>query len=115
MKRCPECRRAYYDETLTYCLDDGTALVYGPRDSDSSATAILDVAPSEAPTRLRRTDVTKEAAADGSKRKLIFIAGILLLTFAAGIVYRTFVSNSQGGSFLPTGLTVTSQPQIKSL
>ena len=23
MKRCPECRRDYYDDTLLYCLDDG--------------------------------------------------------------------------------------------
>jgi hypothetical protein len=29
MKRCPECRRDYYDETLVYCLDDGAPLVYG--------------------------------------------------------------------------------------
>ena len=30
MKRCPECRRDYFDETLSFCLDDGTALVDGP-------------------------------------------------------------------------------------
>jgi len=30
MKRCPECRRDYYDETLSYCLDDGNALLEGP-------------------------------------------------------------------------------------
>ncbi len=30
MKRCPECRRDYYDDTLLYCLDDGQALLEGP-------------------------------------------------------------------------------------
>jgi len=30
MKRCPECRRDYYDDTLLYCLDDGNALLDGP-------------------------------------------------------------------------------------
>lgn len=30
MKRCPECRRDYYDETLLYCLDDGNVLLAGP-------------------------------------------------------------------------------------
>jgi len=40
MKRCPECRRDYYDETLRFCLDDGTSLVDGPA-TDESATAIL--------------------------------------------------------------------------
>jgi Tol biopolymer transport system component len=40
MKRCPECRRDYYDETLSFCLDDGTQLLDGPARGDS-ATAIL--------------------------------------------------------------------------
>src|SRR5688572_14426125 len=26
MKRCPECRRTYDDETLNFCLDDGVSL-----------------------------------------------------------------------------------------
>ena len=29
MKRCPECRRDYVDDTLLYCLEDGEALVQG--------------------------------------------------------------------------------------
>src|SRR6478672_9959748 len=35
MKRCPECRRDYYDDTLLYCLDDGSKLVDGPAASES--------------------------------------------------------------------------------
>ena len=41
MKRCPECRRDYYDDTLLYCLDDGNALLEGPATRDEPATAIL--------------------------------------------------------------------------
>ena len=42
MKRCPECRRDYYDDTLLYCLEDGNALVQGSVPSpDEPATAIL--------------------------------------------------------------------------
>jgi TolB-like protein len=41
MKRCPECRRDYYDSTLLYCLDDGSALLEGPASVDEPATAIL--------------------------------------------------------------------------
>jgi tetratricopeptide (TPR) repeat protein len=52
MKRCPECRRDYHDDSLRYCLDDGTALVDGPATpflpdegspnaGDDSATALL--------------------------------------------------------------------------
>ncbi len=39
MKRCPECRRDYYDDTLSFCLEDGSALVSGV--PDEPATAIL--------------------------------------------------------------------------
>ncbi|HVF48047.1 MAG TPA: hypothetical protein VNA17_10810 [Pyrinomonadaceae bacterium] len=38
MKRCPECRRDYTDETLSFCLDDGCRLLDGPNEP---ATAIL--------------------------------------------------------------------------
>ena len=44
MKRCPECRRDYTDETLLYCLDDGTALLDGPTslpNDEEPRTAIL--------------------------------------------------------------------------
>src|SRR5438128_10947848 len=68
MKRCPECRRDYYDDTLIYCLDDGNTLLEGPASGDEPTTAILSeppvlvggVAPSESPTRpqVRGTDQT---------------------------------------------------------
>ena len=29
MKRCPECQRDYYDDTLSFCLEGGAALVSG--------------------------------------------------------------------------------------
>ncbi len=40
MKRCPECRKDYLDDSLLYCLDDGAALVQGSV-TDEPATAIL--------------------------------------------------------------------------
>jgi len=68
MKRCPECRRDYYDDTLLYCLDDGTALLDGPASAGEPATAILtefgvpplDSSSSESPTRaqIHTTDQT---------------------------------------------------------
>ena len=54
MKRCPECRRDYYDDSLMYCLEDGVALVQGAVPAhDEPPTAILhDTAESnEAATR----------------------------------------------------------------
>ena len=59
MKRCPSCRRDYLDDSLSYCLDDGSALLEGPSGNspgpfsesdtqlipngrrDSAATAVL--------------------------------------------------------------------------
>jgi hypothetical protein len=40
MKRCPECRRDYYDDTLNFCMDDGMQLVDGPG-ADNVPTVIL--------------------------------------------------------------------------
>lgn len=40
MKRCPKCQRAYEDETLRFCLEDGSPL-FDARDSEAPATEIL--------------------------------------------------------------------------
>lgn len=82
MKRCPECRRDYYDETLVYCLEDGTALVQGSVNSiEEPQTAILyDTAqPAESHTRTFEPPVTTATA---SSRNTIIAAviGIFLIT-----------------------------------
>ncbi|MBL8186177.1 MAG: tetratricopeptide repeat protein [Blastocatellia bacterium] len=64
MKRCPECGRDYNDDSMSFCLDDGSELLFGPARSEPGAvatgfpsdepqTAILHstAAPGEAPTR----------------------------------------------------------------
>ncbi|MBX3292034.1 MAG: tetratricopeptide repeat protein [Acidobacteria bacterium] len=62
MKRCPECRRDYYDDTLLYCLDDGNALLEGPASGravgDEPATAILSVPPAVTGGLTQPTDET---------------------------------------------------------
>jgi adenylate cyclase len=77
MKRCPECRRDYYDDTLLYCLDDGNALLEGPASTDEPATAILHTTepPSEAATRAQihttgQTAILPTNIADERKRRL---------------------------------------------
>ena len=42
MKRCPECRRDYYDDTLSFCLDDGMQLLDGPASRLSEPRAVAD-------------------------------------------------------------------------
>ena len=58
MKRCPECRRDYYDDSLLYCLDDGSALLEGPSSDNEPATAILYKAalPGDAKTAIFSSD-----------------------------------------------------------
>jgi TolB-like protein len=88
MKRCPECRRDYYDETLLYCLDDGAQLLDGPGSMDEPATAVYpNVYTTEAEqTRTFENDASTQAAEPTSlkqpSRKLLLAGalGILLLT-----------------------------------
>lgn len=45
MKRCPRCNRTYTDETLRFCLEDGTALVSGGQVfTDPEATLVGETA-----------------------------------------------------------------------
>ncbi len=64
MKRCPQCGRNYNDDSMSYCLDDGSELLFGPanlRDLDEPQTAILqENAPSpEAKTRAQIHKIEK--------------------------------------------------------
>lgn len=47
MKRCPSCQRTYTDETLRFCLDDGTTLLNDSRaaSTDPMAATLLDSPP----------------------------------------------------------------------
>ena len=79
MKRCPQCRRDYYDETLLYCLDDGTALLEGPTPVGENKTVLLN----EAPTRELEPDV---AEAPGSVKTRKSIPIILTIVVGAGLI-----------------------------
>ena len=90
MKRCPECRRDYMDDSLLYCLEDGTALVQGSVPSpDDPQTAILhDTAPpSEAATRAQihltgQTDVLPSGISEPKR----FDIRLLLAPLALAVI-----------------------------
>ena len=42
MKRCPTCARIYTDDTLSYCLEDGSRLLAGGSGTDPGETLVLD-------------------------------------------------------------------------
>ncbi len=119
MKRCPECRRDYYDDTLLYCLDDGNALLEGPAKSEPGAiatgfpadepqTAILHstAAPGEAPTRaqIQLTDLTAvlpTGAGDivptprGFDKRLLFAPLVLAVIVLGGFFGFRYVTQAK--------------------
>ena len=112
MKRCPQCRRDYYDDSLLYCLDDGGALLEGPASTDEPATAILHAtdAPGEAQTRSQIHTTTgadgepERTPGDASERvdrrldkRLFILTGLLvILAFGGFVGYRYFNSAGPG-------------------
>ncbi|HQZ95025.1 MAG TPA: tetratricopeptide repeat protein [Pyrinomonadaceae bacterium] len=94
MKRCPECRRDYYDDTLAFCLEDGSALVQGSVPSpDEPQTAILHstAAPGEAPTRAQihmtdQTAVFPTGTGDVAAKPRSFDRRLLLAPLALAVI-----------------------------
>src|SRR4029079_15240001 len=98
MKRCPQCRRDYYDDSLMFCLDDGIALLEGPSSMDEPATAILPGEPvsraaigtqntqHDIPAENRPSPINKHR----SWRKIALIVGsvFLLITVLGFGLYR---------------------------
>ncbi|MFL6469014.1 MAG: hypothetical protein ACJ72Z_13735, partial [Pyrinomonadaceae bacterium] len=113
MKQCPQCRRVYDDETLKFCLDDGTSLLYGPG-SNEPATALLNIPPSS--EDVTRTQIPNEIQATSSftsKRKPIIFTVIAILVFAVSFVaYRSLSTNSVSRNLLNN---TTEEPPIHSL
>jgi hypothetical protein len=95
MKRCPECRRDYYDDSLLYCLDDGTALLEGPA-SLEPATQILPDAITTEEGKTRTFDNTRTNIARSSKRRYLIIAAAVVFVLALGLAgYLYFGRESQ--------------------
>jgi hypothetical protein len=107
MKRCPKCKRKYDDDTLRFCLDDGTPL-FDARESDAPATEIL---PARGSATLRSSGPTVPSFRGGdsvpSSERVTqpanplltggVIAIALLLLVLVGIV-AFFVIKQSGGS-----------------
>jgi predicted ATPase len=78
MKRCPECRRDYYDDTLLYCLDDGNALLEGPTHSptiDLHREALTMQLPSDWNRLFGTRRVPTEGTIDGRRCDLNSLIG----------------------------------------
>ena len=92
MKRCPQCRRDYQDDTLVYCLDDGSRLLHGP----SHEIANLSDRPTEMfdpPTQILDppTVVGSASPARAFPMKWVVLGSILVIALAAGISAYVFL------------------------
>lgn len=113
MKRCPECGRNYNDESMSFCLDDGSELLFGPASAsggDEPATAILHstAAPGEAPTRAQiyTTDQTAILPANtgdvvqkarGLDKRLLLALLALAAIVLGGFFGNRYFKSASGG------------------
>ena len=85
MKRCPECGRNYNDDSLSFCLDDGSELLFGPANEPATAIFPGGSLPSEAGTRAQfsTTGQTAILPRRGFDRRLV-VAGFLVAIVGIG-------------------------------
>jgi TolB-like protein/Tfp pilus assembly protein PilF len=108
MKRCPECRRDYYDDSLLYCLEDGTALLQGSVPSPAEPqTAILHetTPPAEAQTRaqIHTTDhtaalpsgISDDPRKSFDKRLLLAPVALAVIVLGGFFAYKYFAQTGQ--------------------
>lgn len=87
MKRCLVCNRTYADETLTFCLADGS-LLSAPYDSNATLHQPIPQSTHSMPTEvLPPAMLTSEAVRQrGSKWKIYLLIPLLLFIILGGIV-----------------------------
>lgn len=104
MKHCPKCNRAYADDTLRFCLDDGTPLTSLARGAEPPATEILPRVPptqkSAAPTIPSYPGPNYERLSSADRRSSpLLTAGViaiaLLLLVLVGVVSYYVVKQSR--------------------
>ena len=95
MKRCPECKRAFDDDTLTVCPDDGSALA-GASDAPATQSDIgLGGKATWNPSQDQLAEIQRTVAAITKPRRKswpwVVVAIIVLLTLI-GLVGAIVVS-----------------------
>lgn len=111
MKICPTCNRTYADETLTFCLDDGSTLsafydphvtqrIPPPRNTDQAPTEVLYPAsnpplqptiPSLQPPPFAEKQPIQSKGKRSKRTGLILGVGILLGVILAAVIAVSFI------------------------
>src|SRR6266581_1490025 len=120
MKTCPQCKRRYNDESLRFCLEDGSPL-FSDHDSDAPPTEIMT--PRGEPT-LRSPGITipsnlrsgGDVSVDRRQGNALLTVGVItiavLLLALVGIA-AVFLLKQSGGSDA-TAVTRSSSPTVSS-
>jgi hypothetical protein len=107
MKRCPTCKRAFEDDSLAYCLDDGSPLVAetGP---DSEATLVSPAPPPGAqlpPTQFAKYEPAATSFGAAPKRRIwpwvvggLFVLFFFVIVIVAVIAIPQIVKKSQNSN-----------------
>ena len=77
MKRCPQCRRRYSDDSLNFCLDDGSTLFAEP---DSNPTLISPTVAALTPARI----TSSPSQSSTSSHRWVLLAIVVLLAVMLG-------------------------------
>jgi hypothetical protein len=102
MKQCPKCHRRYEDDSLRFCLDDGTSLVSKAARSNEVRTEVLPGSRVTAPTQQNLNFLPWIIA--GAAVLLVLVMGIgLVVTLIASHKSNTSGVNSNGSNYNGTG------------
>jgi hypothetical protein len=119
MKRCSKCNREYDDDTLRFCLEDGTPLSVASYRSQAPPTEILPQRPASIPNYSSQTipaqpvsDSVRSIQPETRRSNPILIAGVIvigLLLMALVGIAGFFVFNQFGSDAAKTN---TNQPDV---
>lgn len=93
MKRCPQCNRTYADETLTYCLADGS-LLSAPYDPD--ATQVMSY-PNNLPPTIEALPL-KQSKGHSRNVNFSYIVIVLLAALLTGSAVALFYEKGKGAT-----------------
>jgi hypothetical protein len=95
MKRCPTCNRAFDDDTLTVCPDDGSALAGAPEVPATQNESLLGGKATWNPSQDQLAEIQQTVAAitkPGRKSWPWVVVAIVVLLILIGLVGAIVVS-----------------------
>jgi hypothetical protein len=112
MKQCPQCSRRYNDETVTFCLDDGTRLTSS---YDPQATLMLPqarvTAPSPAvapPTQLTQPQIGQQGVRPSIVYGLVALLALVIGGGAVALLYERGKGSAVGDGNKQTEMPLSS-------